>query len=118
MIYSVQPNQVTKINETSGTIQNTDQIGKIELSNNENFTHSILLYPYQKISFNVQLYARLFNNNDFPVELRTVPFAAVDGGGSVGGSGSLEGSTVIIDGEEHHVITSDDFNSMLDDLGL
>ena len=113
MKYSIKPNVVTKINETSGTIQNADTINKVELSNSSDFTHSILLYPHQKISFAVQLYARLLDNTDLPVELRVVPFT-VDGGGSGGSSGG----TVNLDDGEHTVISDSDFNSMLDDLGI
>lgn len=111
MKYSIKPNVVTKINETSGTIQNVDAINKVELSNSSDFTHGILLYPHQKISFAVQLYARLLDNADLPVELRIVPFTVDGGAGSSGG-------TVNLDDGEHNVISDNDFNSMLDDLGI
>lgn len=106
MNYLIRPNQTTKINEKTGTIQNTDQIGKIELSNSENFTHTILIYPYQKMAFNkIQLYARLFDNKDFPIELRVIP--VIFDGGTISGGETEEGLKVI---------TDEDFENMVNDV--
>lgn len=147
MKYIIMPNTTIKINETSGTIQNVSQINKIEISDGAAFTHNVILFPYETRAFNVQLYARLFDNNDLPVEIRVVPFTV--GGGvtsgtstavkvatddefndmldeifatdtSVTSSDSISGSggTVDINGTTYHVISDDDFNSMLDDIGL
>ena len=146
MIYTIFPNTTTKINEISGTIQNTSQINKIEISNSADFTHNVILYPYETRAFNIQLYARLFDNNDLPVEIRVVPFnlggsisnistetsitrIATDeefismlddifGGGSTITEDPDSGGTVNINGQIYNVISDSDFNSMLDDLGL
>ena len=68
MIYTILPNTTTKLNETSGTIQNISQSNKIEISNSADFSHNIILYPYETRAFNIQLYARLFDNNDLPLK--------------------------------------------------
>lgn len=149
MTYNITPNTTIKIIETSGTIQNISQINKVELSNSSNFTHSIILYPYETRAFKTQLYVRLFDNSDLPVEIRVAPFNIV-GGLTSGTSSSThissdsafeemldeifgsdtstsssqvdsvsgDGGTVDIDGEIFNVISDDDFNSMLDDIGI
>ena len=147
MNYIITPNTTTKLNETSGTIQNISQSNKIEISNSADFTHNIILYPYETRAFNIQLYARLFDNNDLPVEIRVVPFTV--GGGVTSGSStetkvatddefnelldeifgtdtsvtssdtiSGDGGTVDINGTTYNVISDADFNSLLDDLGI
>ena len=107
MTYKIIPFATTKISETSGTIQNTDQINKVELSDSEQFTNNIILYPLQKYTFQNQIYARLFDNDNLPVELRVIPILLDSGGGGSSG-GSTDGS----------IATDEEFNEMLDDIGL
>lgn len=107
MVYQIKINEILKITETSGTIQNTSQINKVELSDTENFTDNIILYPLQKLTFQNQLYARLFDNTDLPVELRVIPIQ-LGGGGSSGGGGSLPTGETIA--------TNAEFKEMLDEV--
>lgn len=147
MNYTIKPNSSTKIEETSGTIQNTDQINKVELSASENFESSIILYPLNNYFFSGSLYVRLLDNDGLPVEVRVVTFinsannsasnASVPSGVATdsefenmldevlsgNGSSSYEsisgaGGTVTVDGVEKNVVSDNNFNSMLDDLGL
>lgn len=146
MTYTIAPNTITKINETSGVIQNTNQIEKIELSSNADFTDSFILYPLQTFTFTRQIYAKLFDSGGLPAELRVSNFISISGGNSsssttpsgiatdaefetmldevLSGNNSdtattpSNGGTVTINGEVHNVISDKDFNSMLDDVGL
>ena len=105
MNYLIGANEVVKISETSGTIQNADQINKVELSDTENFTNNIILYPLQKLTFQNQLYARLFDNADLPVELRVIPIQLDSGGGSSGGGSG-----------DYAIATDAEFKDMLDEV--
>ena len=141
MIYEIVPNEITKISETSGTIQNVSQINKVELSADTSFASNIILYPLQQISFDRQLYARLFDNKDLSVELRVVGFQV--GAGTGGGTSSTDipgnvasnsefnemideifppakGEEILSDNDSitGDIASDDEFNSMLDDLGL
>ena len=78
---------------------------KVELSDTTEFTNNIILYPLQKYTFKNQLYARLFDNNNLPVELRVIP-VQFDSGGETSGDDS------------GGVATDDEFNEMLDDIGF
>ena len=144
MTYLIKTNEVVKISETSGTIQNADQINKVELSDTENFTNNIILYPLQKLTFQNQLYARLFDNADLPVELRVISIQLDSGGGSSGGGSgdyaiatdaefedmldevlpTIEGGSSggddspSGDNTDSGIATDDEFNEMLDDIGL
>lgn len=57
MIYNV-TRDFTKINETSGAIQNTSHIYDIEISDKAEINSGILLYPLNTIFFNGGIYAR------------------------------------------------------------
>ena len=105
MNYLIKTNEVVKISETSGTIQNADQINKVELSDTENFTNNIILYPLQKLTFQNQLYARLFDNADLPVELRVISIQLDSGGGSSGGGSG-----------DYAIATDAEFKDMLDEV--
>ena len=135
MTYLIKPNETVAISETSGTIQNTDQINKIELSDSTEFTNNIILYPLQKFTFQNQLYARLFDNDNLPVELRVIPLQFDSGGGTSGdGDYTIATNTefdemldevlpTVTSGETSgddsgEVATDDEFNEMLDDIGL
>ena len=106
MIYLLKSDKVTKISETSGTIQNTDQINKVEISETETFENNIILYPLQKVTFQNQIYARLFDNKDLPVEIRVIPVQLNSGGG---GNSSTVGNDIA---------TDDEFDEMLNDVGF
>lgn len=142
MTYIISQDAITKISETSGTIQNTSQIEKVELSEREDFQNSIILYPMQSYTYSKQIYAKLFDSGGLSAELRVVNFIA--GGGSsstvpsdiatddefnsmldeiLNGNASEDtisgaGGTATVNGTVHNVISDNDFNSMLDDLGI
>ena len=84
MHYLITTNNIISISETSGTIQNTDQINKVEISDNTDFANSIILYPLNCYNFNKKIYVRLFADNNLPVEVRVVNF--ISGNGSAAGS--------------------------------
>lgn len=138
MNYLIKANEVTKITETSGTLQNISQLNAVELSESAEFTNNIILYPLQKVSFQTQLYARLSGGAVLPVELRVIPIQ-LDGGGSSGGgdtpSGTIatnaefeemldevlptvEGGDITPTVPSGAVATDEEFDDLLDDLGL
>ena len=104
MNYLIKQGEVVQITETSGTIQNADQINKVELSESAEFTNNIILYPLQKYTFQDQIYARLFDSGNLPVELRVIPIQFDPGGGSSGGSG------------DYTIATDAEFADMLDEV--
>ena len=106
MKYIVKPDEVVKFNETSGTLQNVDSINCVELSNTVDFENSVLLHPHRHVSFGIQLYARLYDNRDLPVELRVIP--AIFNGGTIISGGD--------DDEDSPVATDAEFDAMLDDV--
>ena len=108
MNYLIKPNEVIKISETSGTIQNTDQINRVEISATSDFKDNIILLPLNFYTFQNQIFVRLFDNNDLPVEIRVIDFQVNSGGG-----GNSQAAT--IDGE---VATDDEFDEMLDEIGI
>ena len=76
----------TKINETSGTIQNISGY-EVELNTTQEHDTGLILYPRQRFSFNQQIYvARATGEVGVPV-VATVPFMECCGGGSGGGGG-------------------------------
>ena len=98
----------TKINETSGTVQNTDNGTIIEVSNKATADSGVLLYPLNKFSFNGEtLYLRCVEGNF--AEARVVPFH-VDAGGSGASSGG--GSNV----DDSNVATDEQIDDLLDDI--
>lgn len=81
MIYIVSSNNVIKINERSGAIQNADGSAVVEVANSQSFDSAILLFPLQKFSFSdTDIYLRCYQA-DSSAEVRVVPFI-IDGGGS------------------------------------
>ena len=87
MIYSVADDFV-KINETSGTVQNTSYICDVELSHKPEIDSGILLRPLNKYSFSDQtIYIRAIGGR---VDVRVVPFI-VDAGAGGSSSGSVSG---------------------------
>ena len=103
MKYIVKSDEIVKFNETSGTLQNVDSINCVELSNTADFESSVLLHPHRHVTFGIQLYARLYDNSDLPVELRVLPVI-------------LNDSTVTSGEEESRVATNAEFESMIDDV--
>ena len=88
MIYSV-ANDFVKINETSGTIQNTSSIFSVEISDKAEIDSGLILPPLNKISFSDKtLYARCIDEN-MRAELRVVPFVVDMGVGSSSGGSSI-----------------------------
>ena len=89
--YIVKPNLVTRISETSGMIQNTDQINSVEICKDANFKNSFILYPLQAYSFNTQLYIKCFDICRESVEIWTANISL--SGGSSGSDSSDEGGS-------------------------
>lgn len=104
MIYRVS-NEFVKINETSGTIQNTGSCYVIELSDRAEKGSGFLLNPRQSITFSGELFARRTGNDTRAVDLRVVPFFATQGG--AGGSGGIS---------DEQVATDSDLNELMDDV--
>ena len=88
MLYSL-TDSFTKINETSGTIQNSSYIFDVEISHKAENDSGILLRPLNKYSFSDQtIFARCV---DGAAQIRVVPFI-VDSGGVISSSDSTSGS--------------------------
>mgnify|MGYP000730008561 CR=1 FL=1 len=84
--------QFIKINETTGTIQNTSHIYSVEVSHSPDNVGGILLFPLQKVSFcNQTIYLRCAEPGG-RVLVRLSPFLV----NAVAASSSLPSST-----EEH-----------------
>ena len=78
MLYNL-TDQFIKINETTGTIQNTSHIYSVEVSHSPDNVGGILLFPLQKVSFSNQtIYLRCIDGES---EARVVPFEVDSGGG-------------------------------------
>ena len=91
MIYNV-TNDFTKINETSGTIQNTSRVFDLEVSNSPEPNSGFLLFGLNKFSFhNETIYLRCIGG---VADVRVVPFSTSGGGNAAS--------------------NIDDFNSQLD----
>lgn len=74
--------EFTKIDETSGTIQNTSKINVVEVSDTNEKGSGIMLYPLDRFTFSKSIYARCVDGGG--AEVRVVPFEAgvQRGGGS------------------------------------
>ena len=98
----------TRLEETSGTIQNASKIRTIEVSDDGTEGNGILLYPQQKHSFRDSVvYAR---GVDGAAEIRVVPFELDARGGDEG----VEG--FIIAGESYYVASNVEVSDLLDDI--
>ena len=75
MRYFITDTSVIKISETYGTIQNISR-NKVEISNSADFKNVYLLYPQTEVTFNEQLYIRVFGNGEknFYVLVNVVQF--------------------------------------------
>ena len=110
MKYLITDTSIIRLSESAGVIQNLGN-DKIELSDSQNFTDSIVLPMLNKFSFDRQLYIRAATSKvDNFIEVNVVPFA-IDGG-SGGSSSSSEPQTV----DEGDVATDDDADNLLDDI--
>ena len=108
MKYLITDTSVIRLSERAGVIQNLGN-DKIELSNNENFTDSIILPMLNKFSFSDQLYIRAYGGKvDNVITVNVVPFA-LDGGT---GSGSSSGATV----DDEDVTTDDEADEYFDSI--
>lgn len=100
MKYLITDTSIIRLSERAGVIQNLGN-DKIELSDNENFSDSIVLPMLNKISFDRQLYIRAYGGRvDNVITVNVVPFA-LDGGTSSGSSGgaTVDDSDVTTDSE-------------------
>ena len=98
----------TKIDETSGTVQNSGSSGTIEMSETNEPDTGVLLYPQQKHSFrDAVIYLRCI---DGWAEARVVPFKLDE----KGGDDNVD--TVILNGEEYSVATNAGISTLLDDI--
>lgn len=84
MIYHV-TNDFTKINETSGTVQNNSSVYDVEISDRPTAGSGILLHPLNKFTFNNQIYVRCVAGGWAAINV--VPFI-VDGSSVISSSGS------------------------------
>lgn len=98
----------TQIEETSGTVQNTDKGAVIEISDTPTVGTGILIYPLQKHTFrDTTVWLRCI---DGWAEARVVPFKLDEEGGGE------DVSTVILNGEEYQVASYAEINELLDSL--
>lgn len=121
MIYHVN-NDFIKINETSGTIQNTSRVFDLEVSDSPTPNSGIILFGLNKFSFsNETIYLRCI---DGVADVRVVPFVTDSSGG---GSSSTSGDNFADDSDMENayndifngngIPTSDtDIDSALDDI--
>lgn len=121
MIYQL-TNEFRKLNEKSGTVQNSS-VFTVELSNKKEFDSGILLFPRQYYSFSGEtLYARCIEGT---VKIRVVPFIVSQGsGGSSGGSSSSDTThpdttppdTTPADVPDESIASDEQVNNILDDI--
>lgn len=104
--------EFTKINETSGTIQNPCRIQTIEMSATNEPGSGILIKPNQQHTFqNATIYLRCVNGDN--ATARVVPFIVNPGGGGSGGSNSGGGSSTIDDSQ---IATDEQIDDLLDNV--
>ena len=85
----------TRINETSGTLQNTSKISDVEVSNEAVENTGIILAPQDKFSFSdATLYVRCVGGGG--AEIRVVPFM-LDFGISQGGTSTATDTDAEVD---------------------
>lgn len=105
MKYLITDTSVIRLSERAGVIQNLGN-DKIELSDSENFTDSIVLPVLNKFSFDRQLYIRAAASKvDNFIEVNVVPFA-LDGGTGYGGSQTVDDGDVTTDDEANEYFDS------------
>ena len=105
MKYLITDTSVIRLSERAGVIQNLGN-DKIELSNSENFTDSIVLPMLNKFSFSDQLYIRAYGSKvDNVITINVVPFA-LDGGTGSGNSGTVADEDVTTDDEANEYFDS------------
>lgn len=105
MVYKVNSTSFTKINETSGTIQNSGEPSShiVEMTN-DTLKSGLWIYPREKHTFNgANIYLRCVEEG-FTSEVRVVPFT-LDGGGT--------SAQVTVDGA---LATDSEIDNMLDEL--
>lgn len=106
MKYLVSKKNFTRINETSGTIQNASQINTVEISDRAELNSGVLLYPLNRCSFSdVTLYARCVDGGGW-AEIRVVPFT-LNLGVASGGTSS---TTMLSPDDATNAIINDAFN--------
>lgn len=106
--------EFTKLNETSGTIQNTSQIYALEVSAYQTKDSGILVYPLNSITFRGSpVYMRCIEDNGV-IDVRVVTFTA-------GGSADIptepdDPNVVIIDGVPYTVESGANMDSATDSI--
>ena len=101
MLYQL-TNNFTRINELSGTVQNSS-IFTVEMSNKNEIDSGILLYPRQSYSFsNTTIYLRCIEG---AATVRVVTFGVNSGSGGGGGGSVLTAgiSNILIDGKPQDI---------------
>lgn len=85
MTYEI-TNEFTKINETSGTVQNLGNPFSVEVTNKAERNSGFLLFPLQKFSFSGQtIYVRCVEEGE-KAEIRVIPFVTDSANTATGGS--------------------------------
>ena len=112
MIYNV-TNDFTKINETSGTIQNTSRVFDLEVSNSPEPNSGFLLFGLNKFSFhNETIYLRCIGG---VADVRVVPFSTSGGGNAASNIDDFNSQLdSILSGETF--ADDDDMQSAIDDI--
>ena len=122
MIYNV-TSDFTRINESSGTIQNDSYIYAVEVSDKAVVDSGILLYPLNKFSFSGTRYMRCTDAGGW-AEIRVVPFF-VDGGIFSGDTSTTDDTQDATDDDTSNIIDDawngdyqpdDDTNEIIDDM--
>lgn len=91
MLYTVE-NDFLKIDETEGTIQNSNQIFHVEVSDKPVPDSGFILYPLNKISFVGTRYLRCIEQGKFAI-VRVVPFLVEVGSASSSSGDSDSGGS-------------------------
>ena len=104
MIYNV-TSDFTKLNETSGTIQNTSRVYDIEVSDKATPDSGIILFGLNQLSFNQTVYVRCIGGS---AEIRVVPFTTDTTSG--GASSSTPADETFADDNDVENLYDDIFN--------
>lgn len=109
MIYRV-ASEFLKINETSGTIQNTSHVHTLEISDKAESDSGILLFPLNQFTFSGEKYLRCIDNGTIAV--RVVSFSNHTSGDSY----SDDDPNALIEDIWNNPNTGDSDDPFIDDL--
>lgn len=109
--------EFTKLNESSGTIQNISYVHTLEISNSNSKNSGFLLFPLNKVSFNGAVYVRCTDEGG-RADIRVVNFIADSSGGA---SSATNTPTPMTEEELNDIFSNNDSpevfsQSDLDDL--